>query len=220
MEMLKNVLIFGAGVSAGAALAWAGSNLSRGEQAVSRLYWTYPVVAVLSGILYLLLFAMERDFREWLPGLVLVSVLTVLAVTDLKYRLLPDVIVYPAMLFFAVWRFFHHPLPLWQYALGFLIGGGVLYLISWIAVKMNKPPMGGGDIKLMAMLGLALGAEQVVLLLLVSSLLGVVSGYIMIAFRRIGKGGFVPFGPSIAAAALFCWFFGQALLSWYYGFFF
>lgn len=220
MEMLKDALIFCSGVTAGAFLSWVGSRCSLGEPAVSRLVWSYPVIAVLSGVSYWLLFSESRAFREWFPGLVLLSVLTVLAVSDLKYRLLPNAVTYPAMAFFALWHLLAPAAPFWHHALGFFVGGGIPFLVSWIAARLNKPPMGGGDIKLLAMLGLALGAERVVLVLLVASALGVLAAIFLMAFRKLDKGQFVPFGPSIAAAAVLCWFFGQDWLQWYYGFFF
>lgn len=220
MDMLKNAMIFCTGATAGAFLSWVGSRCSPGEPAVSKLYWSYPVIAVLSGVSYWQMFSEDRELSEWFPGLVLLSVLTVLAVSDLKYRLLPDAVTVPAMAFFALWHLLLPVLPFWHHVLGFFVGGGIPFLVSWIAARLNKTPMGGGDIKLLAMLGLALGAERVVLVLLAASALGVAAAFFLMVTGKLERGQFVPFGPSIAAAAVLCWFFGQDWLQWYYGFFF
>lgn len=153
--------------------------------------------------------------RELWIAYPLVSVLLILTVSDLKYMLLPNKIIYPAMLLFVALRLFLHPLPLWQYAAGFVIGGGALLSVSIVAVWMGKPAMGFGDIRLMALVGLVMGLKLVLLCVFLSALLGSVIGLALIASGRLDRKSPMPYGPFIAFGCLVCFFFGDRLLNWY-----
>lgn len=214
---------FAAGVLAGAGLTALGLALPRGNPPASLLRrWIYPVMMLFTGLVYAALAAVHGrigDTAEWMAGVLLMSVLVALSVSDLKYRLLPDKLIFPMLAGFLLFRLFVHPLPVWHYALGFLIGGGVPYFVSLAAVKRNKPPMGGGDIKLMALLGLAMGAERVAVVLLAASLLGLAAGAVLLCLRRFRGSRMLPFGPPIMLAAVFAWLCGHDVLDWYYSLF-
>lgn len=214
---------FATGALAGGGLTALGLALPKGHPEITPLRrWIYPVMMLFTGIVSAALVAAygrNGDTAEWVAGMFLLSMLVPLTVSDLKYRLLPDKLTIPAFVVFCLFRLFVHPLPIWHYALGFLIGGGVLYFVSLVAVKRNKPPMGGGDIKLMALLGLAMGAELVAVTLFVASLLGLAVGGALLFLRRFRENRLLPFGPPIMLAALFAWLYGYDVLNWYYAFF-
>lgn len=214
---------FATGALAGGALTSLGLALPKGQPPVTQLRrWIYPVMMLYTGLVYAALAAAHGrigDTAEWMAGVLLLSVLVPLSVSDLKYRLLPDKLIIPALAGFCLFRLFVHPLPLWHYALGFLIGGGVLYFVSLAAVKRNKPPMGGGDIKLMATVGLVMGAELAAVTLLVASLLGLAAGVGLQLLRRFRGSRFLPFGPPIMLAAVFAWLYGYDVINWYYSLF-
>lgn len=175
----------------------------------------YPLAELATGLGFWYVYYTQPDAYSFLAGLVLLSQVIVLTVSDLKYRLLPNRLVYPAFAFFLVYRAFVHPLPIWQYALGFAIGGGTLWLISWASQKAGKPGMGGGDIKWMAALGLAVGAEQIVLIILVSSFAGLLAGVLLIAGNKMSRRSYLPFGPFIGVAAIVSWFWGGPIVDAY-----
>jgi leader peptidase (prepilin peptidase)/N-methyltransferase len=179
----------------------------------------YPIMELTTGIGFAALYISRSSYIDWIAGLVLISVLIILTVSDLHYRLLPNRIVYPTLVGVIIYRIAVHPLPIWQYILGFVIGGGLLWLVSWVSIRMNRPAMGGGDIKLMAVLGLLLGVEQVIFIILLSSVLGLFSGILMIVMKRMSLKTFVPFGPFISIAAFVSWLFGDQIVSWYLGFY-
>jgi leader peptidase (prepilin peptidase)/N-methyltransferase len=191
---------------------WRRAKCRHCESPISAVY---PLIELFTGLCFAFLFADRSSIFEWIAGSALVSILIVLCVSDLQYRLLPNRIVYPSIVLFAVYRVFVHPLPLWEYALGFVVGGGMLWIVSWVSIRMNRPAMGGGDIKLMAALGLLLGAEQTLFIVLLSSLLGLLSGIALIAAKRMSRQTFLPFGPFIAGAALISWVYGDSIVSWY-----
>ncbi|KRE69202.1 prepilin peptidase [Paenibacillus sp. Soil750] len=145
----------------------------------------------------------------------LVSVLLILTVSDLAYMLLPNKIIYPAMLLFTGLRLFIHPLPIWHYALGFVIGGGTLLAVSLAATWMGKPAMGFGDIRLMALVGLVMGIKLVLLCIFLSALLGSVIGVALIASGKLDRRSPIPYGPFIAVAGFICFCFGDPLMTWY-----
>lgn len=145
----------------------------------------------------------------------LVSVLLMLTVSDLKYMLLPNKIIYPAMLLFAGLRLFIHPLPIWHYAVAFVLGGGILLAVSMMAVWMGKPAMGFGDIRLMALVGLVMGIKLVLLCIFLSALLGSIIGLALIASGILDRKSPIPYGPFIAIACLVSFFYGDPLIMWY-----
>lgn len=112
-----------------------------------------------------------------------------------------------------------HPDPLRRLLLGLAgaaaIGGGVL-AVSLIADKvMGRETMGGGDIKLLALLGLYLGPGGGLLLVILACLTGLVLAF---ATGR-GRGREFPFGPAIALAAWPAVLCSEMVLSWYLGLF-
>jgi leader peptidase (prepilin peptidase)/N-methyltransferase len=75
--------------------------------------------------------------------------------------------------------------------------------------------MGGGDIKLLAMIGAFLGWKPALLTIMVGSLLGSLVGVTLIAAHVIKREDYIPFGPFLVCGAVVSLFFGQSLLDWY-----
>ncbi|NHN29570.1 prepilin peptidase [Paenibacillus agricola] len=179
---------------------YIGGQLATGSSFAAATYWT-------------------ADLRELWIAYPLIAILVILSVSDLKYRLLPNKIIFPAIALYVPLRLWIHDLPYWEYAAGFLVGGGILFAVSYISLCMGKPAMGGGDIKLMALLGLVLGLKLVVLALAFSALLGCIFGLILVGLGIINKKTFIPFGPFIAIAGFVVLLFGNQILVWYWGLF-
>lgn len=156
------------------------------------------------------------DVRELWIVYPLIGVLVILSISDLRYRLLPNNIIFPAMLVCLVLRLWIRELPFWEYAAGFLIGGATLFAVASVSMRMGKPAMGGGDIKLLALLGLAIGVKLVLLALAISSLLGCLCGVALLAAGRIRRRTYIPFGPFIAAGGFVALLFGNQLIAWYW----
>ncbi|HEX7057474.1 MAG TPA: A24 family peptidase [Bacilli bacterium] len=185
----------------------------------SRISPLYLLSEVATGAAFAILPHVISDWRELTVGYLLVSLLAVLTVSDLTYRLLPNKIVFPAMLAFLLLRIFVHPLPFWEYMVGFVVGGGMLYAVSLGAVLLKKPAMGGGDIKLMALLGMILGGKLVLLAILISALTGTLTGMFLIACKIIDRRTFIPFGPFIALGGFLSFLVGEPVIAWYLGLF-
>jgi len=105
--------------------------------------------------------------------------------------------------------------------IGIFTGGGILYAIAFLYYKLRKTEgMGGGDIKLLAMIGAATGLEGVMFTLFTASLTGTVAGIGTLLFSKGSTRQLkIPFGPYLSAGVILYIFFGKNLIQWYFGFF-
>src|SRR3989339_456750 len=93
-----------------------------------------------------------------------------IAIIDFRYRLIPDVITYPMMVFGFLFSFLPGGMTPSNALVGFLLGGGGLYLIALLGQWfLKKEGMGGGDIKLMAGVGAMAGPVAVIMTLFIGS---------------------------------------------------
>jgi leader peptidase (prepilin peptidase)/N-methyltransferase len=105
--------------------------------------------------------------------------------------------------------------------LGMAVGGGLLWAIDQCAVRLlNKPGMGGGDVRLLAMLGAFLGWRQVLLIIFLASFSGAIVGIPIIISRRRPDAAnishYIPFGPFLALGGALAIFIGPKLLDLWY----
>ena len=101
-------------------------------------------------------------------------------------------------------------MPFWEYLLGFAVGGGVLALLSLV-----PNGMGGGDVKLFAMIGMALGWKLVLLAFFFSCFWGSLIGLPLKWSGRIKPRQPIPFGPFILLGTWTAWVYGAELLEAY-----
>jgi leader peptidase (prepilin peptidase) / N-methyltransferase len=182
----------------------------------ARISPLYPIMEFLTGVLFVLVpLALGWTPEIWI-GWTLVSLFIIITVSDIKYMLIPDKI----LLFFAgaflVERIFIPLTPWWDSVLGAVIGFALLLVISFI----SKGGMGGGDIKLYALLGFVLGTKFVLMSLFVSTLLGAIIGIIGIGLGFFERKKPIPFGPFIAVGTLIAYFFGNTIFNAYLNLFY
>ncbi|MCM2675177.1 A24 family peptidase [Shouchella plakortidis] len=178
----------------------------------TKISFLYPTTELVTGFLFAFSFYMFGWTAETIIALLLVSMLAIIFVSDMRYMLIPDKI----LLFFAIplvlVRMVAAPLtPWWDSWLGALIGFALLLLIAII----SRGGMGGGDIKLFAVLGIVLGWKLVLLTLFLASTYGAIVGIGAKLLKKVDRKQPIPFGPFIAAGALTAYFFGEALIRWY-----
>lgn len=177
----------------------------------------YPSVELLSGLLALATFLKFGLSVEALIYFAFTACLLVVTFIDLDHRIIPDVITLPGIpIFFAA----SFALPAMTYKtslLGILAGGGSLFLVAWgYNLLTKKEGMGGGDIKLLAMMGALLGWQGVIFTIFVSSLIGTLSGLALMLHAHKGMKLAVPFGPFLAVGGITYIFFGTPLIHWYF----
>ena len=177
----------------------------------------YPMVEAITGLMATSLFLKYGLSVESLVYFVFICCLLVITFIDIDHQIIPDVISLPGIPIFFIVSF---TLPsaslmdtLVNSALGVLLGGGSLYLIGWLYEIIKKEEaMGGGDVKLLAMMGALIGWKGILFSLFVSSAVGSVIGIIIV---RSMKAKPIPFGPFLSIGAMAYIFFGQELISWY-----
>ena len=175
--------------------------------------WRYPVVELVTGLLFVLALAERGLTIDLRPALLLVSGLVSITGIDLVHQLIPDVISIPGIVVgLAVSTLTGR--PGWLDSLvGVVIGGGIFLLI----IVASRGGMGGGDMKLGAMLGAFLGWKLVLVAILIAILAGGVFAIVVLLLRRKGRKDAVPFGPFLALGGVVSLFWGESLLAWYLG---
>ncbi len=168
-------------------------------------------------------------FRQPLPFLLyfifLIVPLVIITVIDLDCRIIPDVISIPGIftgmaIFTILEGQGHYGRALLESFAGALVGGGLLYLVATVYERVrHQEGLGGGDVKLMAMLGAFFGWRAALLMLLTSSILGSIVGVGLILILRRDFKYAIPYGPFLALAGLIYLFVGRLFLTWYIGLF-
>ncbi|MCP9449065.1 MAG: A24 family peptidase, partial [Nitrospira sp.] len=138
--------------------------------------------------------------------------------TDLSHKIIPNAITLPGTAVGLLSSATVLSTGLVNGLIGMLVGGGLLWLLAWLSPYLfGKEGMGGGDIKLMAMIGAFLGWKPALVTIMMGSLLGSLVGLTLIGTRVISRQDYIPFGPFLVCGALIALFFGQPLLNWYQG---
>ena len=176
----------------------------------------YPVVEALSGALLVLLlyrFGLSPALGVYAA---FVAALIVVSFIDLDHQIIPDVISLPGIVVGLVASALGQGPPLLDSLLGALVGGGMLYAVAvGYHAFTGREGMGGGDIKLLAMIGAFLGWRGVLLSLIIGSFTGAVVGISLILVRRTDSRVPIPFGPFLALGAVCSLAFGDRLIAWY-----
>ncbi len=193
----------------------------------------YPFVELLNGVLH---WSVVTCFGiGWHVPLIcmLVSALVVITFIDLDFQIIPDSITLPGIVIGLLSASFLLPDPFtvhhsafglqpsapglsivgFMNALaGLLLGGGLFYLIA----LLSRGGMGGGDIKMMAMVGAFMGWKAILLTTFIGSLSGSLVGIFLMVAKGKGRKTRIPFGPFLALGALATLFFGNIILQWYF----
>jgi leader peptidase (prepilin peptidase)/N-methyltransferase len=183
-----------------------------------RISSVYPMVELITGLFFLLLY---RYFGISLVSLIYAvfgCAMIVLIYIDYFHKLLPAVITFPGVVLGLLSSFFNPFVTSRDSLFGLLIGGCLPALAMWIyKLVRKKEGLGHGDIVMLAMVGAFLGWQQVLLVLFASSLLGSFIGGGVILLLRKERDYMLPYGTFIGAAALPAVFWGQSVWHVYVG---
>jgi leader peptidase (prepilin peptidase)/N-methyltransferase len=171
----------------------------------------YPGVEALTGAGYAILAVVDGPGIPLLRDLVFFSLLVPITFIDIDHRIIPDELSLGGLLAGLLLSFL--PGGDWKGSLlGGVLGGGILYGTAAAYEKITgREGMGGGDIKLIAMIGAFLGWKGALFTIFCGSILGVAGGLIAMRKGREGLKTAIPFGPYLCAAALIARFFGEVL---------
>lgn len=179
----------------------------------------YFLIELTNAFLWWFLWRQFGGSLDFITAALFFSMLLVVVVTDFETGLIPDGITIPGMiagLLFSVIGNAHFPQPLWYERLfssflGLLVGGGILLLTGWLGTLVfRKESMGGGDIKLLAMMGSFVGLMDVWFIFLLAPF----SALPFALWQRlVKKEETIPFGPFLALGGALLFMHGEAILN-------
>jgi leader peptidase (prepilin peptidase)/N-methyltransferase len=153
------------------------------------------------------------------PRLLFACMLVALFAIDLEHHLLPNVITLPGITLGLIASSVLPP-GIVDALIGVLAGGGILWLIGEAYYRYaGHEGLGGGDVKMLAMIGAFLGWKLVILTLVLSSLAGSIVGLTVIVLKRGGMKYALPYGTFLSLGALIASLFGGRIVDWYVGFY-
>jgi leader peptidase (prepilin peptidase)/N-methyltransferase len=177
----------------------------------------YPLVELMGGLFCLGVFLRYGLTFQAAVYYVFIAILIVITFIDIDHRIIPDYLSLPGIPIFFLASFGIPTLTFWDALIGILAGGGSLFLVAWTYHLITKKEgMGGGDIKLLAMIGALIGWKGVLFTIFVSSAVGTLSGVTIMLLTRQNMKLAVPFGPFLAIGAIAYIFFGPQLIYWYF----
>ncbi len=180
----------------------------------------YPLVEAINAAGYAAIFWQFGVTPEAFVYAALYSALIVVAGTDLSHQIIPDAVTLPGIVLGLLSAAVLLPLGILNSVAGLFVGGGILWGLAWISPFLfGKEGMGGGDIKMMAMVGTVLGWKPVLLAIMLGSLIGSIVGGGLIAARVMRREEYLPFGPFLAIGSIIALFFHDPLLNWYWSWF-
>ena len=171
----------------------------------------YPLIEALTACLFVAVALRVESAGELWPGLVLVSVLVLVAAIDIEHRIVPNRILAPAALIALLLWLVADPERVLENLIAGAAAGGFL-LIAAIAYPGG---MGMGDVKLAAVMGFFLG-RAVAPALLIGFAVGVVVGIGIMAARGVAaRKQAIPFAPYLALGGVVGQLFGSDIINWY-----
>ena len=171
----------------------------------------YPFVELINGLGYIFLLKEFGLNWEWFAYSALYSSLVAITFIDLAHQIVPDLITLPGMVIGVVFSSTILPTGFLNSLSGLFLGGALFYLVA----SLSRGGMGGGDIKLIAMVGAFTGWKAVLLTIFISALAGSVLGIILMMFLGKSRKYPVPFGPFLALGAMISILWGSPIIYWY-----
>ena len=177
----------------------------------SPISWRYPLVELLTGLIFYLGYISIGELHLLIKYLVLFSLLIIISFIDIDRQLIPNQLVLAVLVWGMAWQFIAPELSWQQSLLGAILGGGILLLIAVI----SKGGMGGGDIKLMFAAGLVLGGRFTVLALFIACVIGAFVGGFLLATGIKKRKEPIPFGPFLSLGIFVASLWGEQLIQLY-----
>jgi leader peptidase (prepilin peptidase)/N-methyltransferase len=185
-----------------------------------RLFWVELGTAILFAFLY-----WHYGFSWELPLVALYcSLFIILSLIDLKHHILPNKIVYPAVIFtiviaalgsifgFEPSAIAGHGFRLW--IVDAAIGGSIGFVLLLLPALLYRGGMGWGDIKLAALIGLITGFPLIFIAIILAIISGGLIAAILLLLKIKGRKDAIPFGPFLCLATMATLFWGSNLLNW------
>ncbi len=198
----------------------------------NKISWQYPAVEIATGILFALIFNFQFSifsefsifnfqFLSLLFWFYITAIFIVIFAYDLKHYIIPDKIIYPAIVITLGFNLFGNisaqggPALGWQFS-NFLFPAFIASLFFYTIIIVTKGKgMGGGDVKLAFLMGLLLGWPVILLSLFLAFILGSIIGIFLILINKKKMSSMIPFGPFLIIGTFVGLFFGEEIIGWY-----
>ena len=186
------------------------------RQCQGLISFQYPLIEGITAFSSLILFMKFGVTLSYLVYFAFMAALIVITVIDLYHQIIPDVISLPGIGVGLSASLFIPQITFFNSLSGVLTGGGSLFLVATIYQWLFKREgMGGGDVKLLAMIGAFLGWKAVILTILLSSLIGSITGIIIMVSKGKDFKYAIPFGPFLSLGAVIALFYQNEIIFLY-----
>ena len=175
--------------------------------------WRYPAVELLTASGFAAVYFLDGPGMTLLRDLLFFSLLVPIAFIDIDHRIIPDELSLGGLAAGLLFSFL--PGGEWKGSVaGAMLGGGILYATAFLYEKVRGAEgMGGGDIKLLAMIGAFVGWRGTLTTIFFGALLGALGGILAMRKGEEGLKTAIPFGPYLCVAALLSRYLGE----WFWG---
>jgi len=181
-----------------------------------KISFQYPLVELATGFLFVLNVHYLEGLLFTVYCLLLSCFLIIIFVYDLKHFIIPDKVIYPAIIIALIFNFqflIFNEFSIFNCSILSAVGAAAFFLAIIIISKGKW--MGFGDVKLAFFMGLLLGFPNILVALFFAFLIGAIIGIGLILAKRKTLKSEVPFGPFLVAGTFIAMFWGQAIIFWY-----
>ncbi|MBN4054399.1 prepilin peptidase [Nitrospira defluvii] len=183
----------------------------------SVISWKYPLVEALHGFGFLYILLQFGFSIQTVVYCLFFSSLVLVTFIDLSHRIIPDFITLPGMAVGVIAASTVLAPGAINSITGLILGGGLFYLVAVLSLAiLKKEGMGGGDIKLIAMIGAFIGWRGMLLTIFLAACSGAVIGILLILIKGRSRAEPIPFGPFLALGAAISLFWENEILGWYF----
>jgi len=176
----------------------------------------YPLVELITGLSAVAAYAKFGLTPEGLIYFAFIAALIVVIYIDIDHKIIPNSITLPGIPIGLLASFLLTSITVKESMVGIIAGGGSLLSVAWTYRLITKREgMGGGDIKLLAMIGAFIGWKGVIFTIYTASVAGTLVGLPVILFKNKNFRFKIPFGPFLSLGAILYIFFGEAVINWY-----
>jgi leader peptidase (prepilin peptidase)/N-methyltransferase len=177
----------------------------------------YPLVELITAILFALSYKTTGLSLELPVALIFACLLIVISFIDLDFMIIPDILSLGGLVLGIGFSFLRPTFSYIDSLLGVAVGGGVLFVIAKTYELLRKREgMGGGDIKLLGMIGAFCGIKGVIFSLVSGSLIGTVVGIPLMIIKGEGAKYALPFGPFLSLGALLYMLIGTEIIQLFF----
>jgi prepilin signal peptidase PulO-like enzyme (type II secretory pathway) len=183
----------------------------------TKISWQYPLVEMITGVLFLLVYFKYARFSDYLSlaylfrDLIFIAVLIVIFVIDFRWYLILDIVTLPAIVFALGINLFLG-ISWLSLLVGGVLGGG--FFLAQFLVSGGRW-IGGGDIRLGVLMGVMLGWKLILVALFLAYFVGAIVGISLVIFKQKKFSSKIPFGTFLSAAAVVSLLYGEEILQWY-----